>query len=37
MVFDNKKMLFKFVFGFGWLKQMAKKEKTRFLCLMFNV
>ena len=30
MVFDNKKDCF-----IGWFKQIVKKEKARFLCLMF--
>ena len=32
MVFDNKKDCF-----IGWFKQIVKKEKARFLCLMFKM
>ena len=32
MVFDNKKDCF-----IGWFKQIVKKEKAKFLCLMFKM
>ena len=32
MVFDNKKDCL-----IGWFKQIVKKEKARFLCLMFKM